>query len=109
LLRATYKVETIADPTPGAEPEGVWADLLAAMAADQELSELAQYWRQLIAGLIVPDWRRAQAALGLTVAGIHGIGLSPQDDTETADAAEAAEIAVAADHGGGTLVVAPEP
>lgn len=109
LLRAIYKVETIADPTPGAEPEGVWADLLAAMAADQELSELAQYWRQLIAGLIVPDWRRAQAALGLTVAGIHGIGLSPQDDTETADAAEAAEIAVAAEDGGGTLVVTPEP
>jgi hypothetical protein len=64
LLRATYKVETIADPTPGAEPEGVWADLLVTMEADEELSDLARYWRQLIAGTIVPDWRQAQAALG---------------------------------------------
>jgi hypothetical protein len=37
LLRAIYKVETIADPIPGTEPEGVWAELLAAMEADEEL------------------------------------------------------------------------
>ena len=61
LLRAIYKVETIADPTPGAEP--VWADLLAAMEGDEELSVLARYWRQLIAGTIVPQWRQAQQCL----------------------------------------------
>ena len=109
LLRATYKVETIADPTPGTAPEGVWADLLAAMEADQELSELAQYWRQLIAGTIVPEWRQAQTALGLTAAGIRGIGLAPQDETEMADAAQTVGIDVAAEHGGGALTVTPEP
>jgi hypothetical protein len=108
LLRAIYKVETIADPTPGAEPEGVWADLLAAMEADEELSDLARYWRQLIAGTIVPEWRQAQAALGLTPAGNRGIGIAPEDETETAEAASAAEIDVSMDHGSGTLVIVPE-
>jgi hypothetical protein len=46
LLRAIYKVDTIADPIPGTEPEGVWAELLAAMEADEELSDLARYWRR---------------------------------------------------------------
>jgi hypothetical protein len=108
LLRAIYKVETIADPTPGAEPEGVWADLLAAMEADEELSDLARYWRQLIAGTIVPEWRQAQAALGLTRAGVRGIGVAPEDDTETAEAAVAAEIAASSEDGSATLVIVPE-
>jgi hypothetical protein len=108
LLRAIYKVETIADPTPGAEPEGVWADLLAAMEADEELSDLARYWRQLIVGTIVPEWRQAQAALGLTQAGIRGIGVAPQDESEMAEAATAAEIDVSADDAGATLVITPE-
>jgi hypothetical protein len=108
LLRAIYKVETIADPTPGAEPEGVWADLLAAMEADEELSDLARYWRQLIVGTIVPSWRQAQAALGLTLAGIRGIGIAPQDDTEVGEAAPAAEIDVSMDDGSEMLVIAPE-
>ena len=100
LLRAIYKVETIADPTPGADPEGVWAELLAAMEADEELSDLARYWRQLIAGTIVPEWRQAQAVLGLTQAGIRGIGIAPQDETETAEAAPVAEIDISADDAG---------
>jgi hypothetical protein len=108
LLRAIYKVETIADPTPGTKPEGVWADLLAAMEADEELSDLARYWRQLIAGTIVPEWRQAQTALGLTRAGIRGIGIAPEDETETAEAAPAAEIDVSMDDGTGTLVITPE-
>ena len=109
LLRAIYKVETIADPTPGAEPDGVWADLLAAMEADEELTDLARYWRQLILGTIMPGWRQAQAALGLTRAGIRGIGLAPQDETEKAEAAPAAEIDVSAEDAGETLVITPEP
>lgn len=108
LLRAIYKVETIADPTPGAEPEGVWADILAAMEADEELADLARYWRQLIAGTIVPTWRQAQAALGLTQAGIRGIGLAPQDQTESEDAAATAEIAASTDDGSETLIIGRE-
>ena len=107
LLRAIYKVETIADPTPGAEPEGVWAELLAAMEADEELCDLALYWRQLIAGTIVPEWRQAQAALGLTQTGIRGVGLAPQDATEMAEAALTAEIDVSA--ASETLVIGSEP
>jgi hypothetical protein len=109
LLRAIYRVETIADPTPGAEPEGVWADLLAAMEADGELADLARYWRQLIAGTIAPSWRQAQAALGLTLGGIRSIGLAPEDESEMGEAAQAAEIDVALDDGSETLVIAPEP
>jgi hypothetical protein len=108
LLRAIYKVETIADPTPGAEPEGVWAELLAAMEADEELSDLARYWRQLIGGTSAPEWRQAQAALGLTRAGVRGIGVAPEDETETAEAAPAAEIAASSEDGSETLVIVPE-
>jgi hypothetical protein len=109
LLQAVYKVETIADPTPWAEPEGVWADLLAAMEADEEFSDLAQYWRQLIAGTIVPEWRQAQAALGLTQSGTRSIGLAPEDVTEMAEAATAAQIKVSAEDASETLVITPEP
>jgi hypothetical protein len=109
LLRAIYKVETVADPVPGAEPEGVWVDFLATMAADPELSDLARYWRQLIAGTSVPDWQQAQAALGLTQAGIRGIGLAPEDDAEPGEAARIVEIDVSPTNAGGTLVIAPEP
>ena len=94
--------------TPGAEPEGVWADLLAAMEVDEELADLARYWRQLIAGTIVPEWRQAQAALGLTQAGIRGIGIAPQDDTETGEAAAAGEIDVSAEGASEMLVIVPE-
>jgi hypothetical protein len=73
LLRAVYKVEPIAEPIPGAEPAGVWADLLTTMEADVELADMARYWRQLIAGTVIPDWQQARVALGLT--GIRGIGL----------------------------------
>ena len=72
-------------------------------------SNLARYWRQLlISGTIVPEWRQAQAALGLTPAGNRGIGIAPEDETETAEAASAAEIDVSMDHGSGTLVIVPE-
>ena len=75
LLRAIYKVEPIAEPIPGAEPSRVWADLLAAMEADSELIDIARYWRQLVAGTVIPDWQQARVALGLTK--IRGIGLGP--------------------------------
>jgi hypothetical protein len=62
----------------------------------------------LISGTIVPEWRQAQGALGLTRAGNRGIGIAPEDETETAEAASAAEIDVSMDHGSGTLVIVPE-
>jgi hypothetical protein len=78
LLRVTYKLGTIADPIPGAEPEGVWADLVAAMEADHELADLARYWHELIAGTGAPDWQRVQAALGLSAGSLRALGLGPQ-------------------------------
>ncbi|MFN3347420.1 hypothetical protein [Pseudorhodoplanes sp.] len=75
LLRAIYKVEPIAEPIPGAEPTGVWADLLTAMEADVELEGIARYWSQLIAGTVTPDWQQAWVALGLT--SVQSIGLGP--------------------------------
>jgi hypothetical protein len=40
--------------------------------------------------------------------GIRGIGVAPQDETETAEAAVAAEIDVSMDDGSETLVIVPE-
>ena len=79
------------------------------MEADEELSDLARYWRQLIAGTIVPEWRQAQAALGLTQAGVRGIGIAPQDETEIAEAATMTEINVCTEGASETLLIAPEP
>jgi hypothetical protein len=89
LLRAIYKVETIADPTPGAEPEGIWPTSSPPWRSTRNLP-ITRYWRQLIAGTIVPEWRQAQAALGLMQGGIRGIGIAPEDEAETAEAAPAA-------------------
>jgi len=83
LLRAVYKVEPIAEPLPGAEPTGVWADLLTNMEADVELADIARYWRQLISGTVIPDWQQARVALGLT--GIRGIGLGQIVEDPTPD------------------------
>ena len=53
-------------------PDAVWhTDWIAHVTAwgqgeQAVLDYLARYWRQLIAGTIVPEWRQAQAALGLT-------------------------------------------
>ena len=46
LLRAIYKVETIADPTPGAEPEGIWPTYLRRRLADRlnYPPQLSPYW-----------------------------------------------------------------
>src|SRR6185503_10790294 len=89
LLRVAYRLGTIADPIPGAEPDGVWADLLAAMEADHELADLARYWRELIAGTATPDWRQVQAVLGLSSASLRALGLGPQlsGDASAPDAA----------------------
>jgi len=83
LLRAIYKVEPIAEPVPGAEPTGVWADLLTTMEADAELADIARYWRQLIAGTVTPDWQQARIALGVTT--VRSIGLGPVLDQPAPD------------------------
>jgi hypothetical protein len=93
LLRVAYKLGTIPDPVPGAEPEGVWADLLAVMEADGELADLARYWRELIAGTATPDWQQVQAALGLSSASRRALGLGPQLSGD-ASASGAASLSV---------------
>jgi hypothetical protein len=62
----------------------------------------------LIACTIVPEWRQAQAALGLTQAGFRGIGIAPED-TEMGEAAPAAEIDVSAEVPGEPFVIAAGP
>jgi hypothetical protein len=71
-------VQPIDDPQFGSPPDGPWATLLAAMAADANLAGLGELIAREIeepAGLA--DWRVAQALLGITDAGIRGIGLAP--------------------------------
>lgn len=78
--RLEIRVETLADPVPGMNVGEVWADFLALAEADtggDGLAGLAAEIRAQIEGSEMVDWRRAQAALGLTGAGIGGIGLAP--------------------------------
>lgn len=69
--------DTIAEPDFGAEPEGAFARLLEMMEADTRLSGDVPLLRAMIVGDALPDWRRAQADLGLTDASYRALGLGP--------------------------------
>lgn len=90
------------DPPFGALPaDGPWVALLAAMHGNDALAELGAVLAHAImepAGL--PDWRVAQAVLGVSERGIRGIGPAPFAATETDEigvgevAAELGEITI---------------
>lgn len=94
VRRTLYRIETMADPVPGAALPPLWADFVAACEADDELAELGAYLRALITLPAAPDWRQAQQALGLGLAGVRGIGLAPEFETATEPAPALAEGAV---------------
>jgi hypothetical protein len=70
--------DTLCEPSFGVPPEGVWADLVAAMHADDILAPLAPKFATEITGETLPDWRKLQAAMGWTRAGQFAVGLGPQ-------------------------------
>lgn len=76
--RRVMLCETIGEPAFGRAPEGAWATLLDLMTADGELAGLADLLREEIAAPAgMPDWRLAQARLGLTLAGAQALGIVP--------------------------------
>jgi hypothetical protein len=77
LLRQVYRIDILGDPVPGAPLPALWSDLLTAMSADAELVEMAKYWRALIASPTLPEWRREQAQLGLSLSDMFALGPAP--------------------------------
>jgi len=78
--RTELRVELVADPVPGQALPKFWADCLAAFDADERTSDLAKTLRLLASGEEMPIWRSWQADLGLTDAGVRGLGIVPSDD-----------------------------
>lgn len=96
LRQVVLTCDTLADPDYGAAPEAgtAWARLLSAMDGDPELADFATVLRDAIIGDPLPSWRRRQAALGISEAGLAAIGLAPvfehaAEDQEPAAATEA--------------------
>lgn len=65
-----FVVDVLSEPTYGAAPVGIWADLIAAMQDDSaEVAALAPIVAALIqGGDVLPDWKAAAAAIGLSPA-----------------------------------------
>lgn len=82
-------LDPIADPIAGAEPEGLWADLVATIAADSDtdFAGLADLLTRAIRGrAVLSEREREQMRMGLTAAGmwVSGLPPAPIDYTETA-------------------------
>lgn len=74
-------IEPLSEPSIGVEPQGVWAELLAAMRAESgELSVLADLLQSAITGAVaLADWRADFARLGLTFALGESLGVGPAE------------------------------
>lgn len=87
-LEVIYTLKTIPDPDFGVELLPGWQALKDAMSSDPDYADHAE----LIAGFItgpegLPDWRKVQAALGLSDAAVRSIGISPADADQVEDPA----------------------
>ncbi|WP_449255185.1 hypothetical protein [Bosea sp. (in: a-proteobacteria)] len=67
--------DTLCEPAFGEEPADEWARLIAAMQDDTILAPYAPVLAAEIRGEVLPDWKRLQAALGATRAGVSALGL----------------------------------
>lgn len=80
LRQLILDVDPLADPVPGAAPSGLWAELIAAIAADADadFAGLAPVLERAILGPSALSERElAQVELGLTKAGAQATGLEP--------------------------------
>lgn len=68
-------VAPLHEPEFGRAPSGAWADLIAAMRADDILSAFADGLEEEITGTAIPDWARLKARLGLTGVGASAVGI----------------------------------
>lgn len=95
--------DTVNEPAFGEPPQGVWADLVAAMAADEMLEPFAAVLEAEIIGEAVPEWRRLQAAMGWTRGVQRAVGLGPEIPGEAPAPFTEATI----EAGPGAITVAP--
>lgn len=89
--------DPVAEPTFGAPPEGIWADLLALMRADTsgELSGVADLIEaEITSPSGLADWNQIAALYGLTRAGVQGMGIAPLFNTTTEPAPAATEAQI---------------
>jgi hypothetical protein len=73
------QAQVISEPEVGADPSGVWARAVEAMAQEPELANLAQIMEQLIKGEEIPEWPQFAAAVGLLPEAASMINLGPID------------------------------
>lgn len=70
-------IEPMAEPGFGQAAVGVWRAFLDQLALEPDLAGLVPLLEAEILGEAIPNWKIAQALLGLTNQGIEGIGLPP--------------------------------
>ncbi len=93
----TITTETLSEPPTGAVATGFWADFLAALEGDAQVSGLAPVIRAEIEGPPLPDWRRFLADLGANPVTARAMGFGPggiiPEGVETAPAIDTMTIA----------------
>jgi hypothetical protein len=95
-----FTVQPIAEPGFGGEPSSVWAKFLELVAETPAIAALEPVVAAAIKGEDLPDWRQAQALLGLTLDGIRGIGIAPVVEAGPLEAAAVLqEITIVGDDG----------
>lgn len=59
------KIDHVAEPEPGAEPSGLWADVIDMMKADPELAGIGKVVEMTVTAGELEPWERVRASLGL--------------------------------------------
>jgi len=101
------KLQPLAEPDFGRPAEGVWAEFLEALGAEEDLAELVPLLAAEIQGEALPKWRQIQAQLALTEDGVRGIGVAPPYLEPVEDPPEFARITIDGDDG--ERVIEPDP
>ena len=70
-------IEPLQEPCFGAEPQGIWAEFVTAMAGDPGLAPLAPIFAAAIQGDALPDWQVDALELGDTVRDAIELGYGP--------------------------------
>lgn len=83
---------TFGEPAFGVAPSEEWARLIAAMAADDILKDMAPGLAAEIQGTAIPEWARLQAAIGQSRGAIVALGLGPLPPEDVTDPPEAPPV-----------------
>lgn len=104
---------TFGEPAFGVAPVGEWARLIAAIAADDILKDIAPGLAAEIEGTAIPEWARLQAAIGLSRRTMVALGLGPLPPDGVTDPPEAPpvlnEATTQGDHIGSVVVPEEDP